>query len=247
MTWRYRCLQTDFAWCSSTDTPAFVEEVFQTIHAKSYLPGFDPSQSVSSSSPSFAASSGPPSAYGSLAVAQGSHAGFPESRKRSYNNRQENGNGADPHYVRGDRQLKQMRRGSNRGRAVGLGPRAARSFQEFNYNNAGHLAVPSNFQNLPLPHQGPLFDPNDPIAAIAAMQAMGLPPMHGMAPLQQVGSQNGLPPLRGQGPLSTELPIENNVKDRCRDYDMQGFCVRGDACPYVHGTDRVIVPGQDGS
>ena len=30
-------------------------------------------------------------------------------------------------------------------------------------------------------------------------------------------------------------------RPRCKDYDEQGFCMRGDLCPYDHGTDPVIV------
>ncbi|XP_030601971.1 RNA-binding protein 27 isoform X3 [Archocentrus centrarchus] len=32
-----------------------------------------------------------------------------------------------------------------------------------------------------------------------------------------------------------------SLKQRCRDYDEKGFCVRGDHCPYDHGSDPLIV------
>ncbi|XP_037604559.1 RNA-binding protein 27 isoform X2 [Sebastes umbrosus] len=32
-----------------------------------------------------------------------------------------------------------------------------------------------------------------------------------------------------------------SLKQRCRDYDEKGFCVRGDLCPFDHGTDPLIV------
>lgn len=32
-------------------------------------------------------------------------------------------------------------------------------------------------------------------------------------------------------------------KERCRDYDTKGFCVRGSACPYDHGNDHLVAPG----
>uniref|UniRef100_A0A8C4ZIA9 RNA binding motif protein 27 n=1 Tax=Gadus morhua TaxID=8049 RepID=A0A8C4ZIA9_GADMO len=31
------------------------------------------------------------------------------------------------------------------------------------------------------------------------------------------------------------------LKQRCRDYDEKGFCVRGDLCPYDHGNDPLVV------
>ncbi|XP_060911156.1 RNA-binding protein 27 isoform X1 [Labrus mixtus] len=39
-------------------------------------------------------------------------------------------------------------------------------------------------------------------------------------------------------------PFNNKVsslKQRCRDYDEKGFCVRGDLCPFDHGNDPLIV------
>ncbi|OAQ25203.1 hypothetical protein K457DRAFT_129181 [Linnemannia elongata AG-77] len=30
-------------------------------------------------------------------------------------------------------------------------------------------------------------------------------------------------------------------RQRCRDYDEKGFCMRGDMCPYDHGDDRIVV------
>nr|NP_001071908.1 zinc finger protein [Ciona intestinalis]BAE93295.1 zinc finger protein [Ciona intestinalis] len=30
-------------------------------------------------------------------------------------------------------------------------------------------------------------------------------------------------------------------KERCWDYDQKGFCMKGDSCPYDHGTDAVVV------
>ncbi|KAF9279938.1 hypothetical protein BGZ68_007603 [Mortierella alpina] len=30
-------------------------------------------------------------------------------------------------------------------------------------------------------------------------------------------------------------------RQRCRDYDEKGFCMRGDDCPYDHGEDRIVV------
>uniref|UniRef100_UPI0037E8D8A1 RNA-binding protein 27 isoform X2 n=1 Tax=Semicossyphus pulcher TaxID=241346 RepID=UPI0037E8D8A1 len=39
-------------------------------------------------------------------------------------------------------------------------------------------------------------------------------------------------------PFSNKGP---SLKQRCRDYDEKGFCVRGDLCPFDHGNDPLIV------
>uniref|UniRef100_A0A3B5A476 RNA binding motif protein 27 n=1 Tax=Stegastes partitus TaxID=144197 RepID=A0A3B5A476_9TELE len=39
-------------------------------------------------------------------------------------------------------------------------------------------------------------------------------------------------------PFSNKTP---SLKQRCRDYDEKGFCVRGDLCPFDHGSDPLIV------
>ncbi|GJJ71935.1 RNA-binding protein 26 [Entomortierella parvispora] len=35
-------------------------------------------------------------------------------------------------------------------------------------------------------------------------------------------------------------------RQRCRDYDEKGFCLRGDACPYDHGEDKIVVDDVQG-
>jgi hypothetical protein len=34
-------------------------------------------------------------------------------------------------------------------------------------------------------------------------------------------------------------------RQRCRDYDTKGFCVRGSACPFDHGNDHLVAPTGD--
>ena len=228
------------------NTTSFVEEVFLAIHTKSYLPGYVHPRSFPHGSPPVPAPSTSLGAYGSSPgqVGRVGQGGFQELRKRTYHDRQEDGDGTDPHYARGDRQTKQMRRGVRGGRADIYGSRGGGGFQGNGYpfQNSGSPPIPQSFTGMPLPPQGLPFDPNDPMAAIMAMQAMGLPPLPGVPPLPQSSSPNGHPQFGGQA-----SPILRNVRrDRCRDYDTQGYCARGDACPYEHGTDRLIVPGQDG-
>ena len=230
--------------CYNLDTAAFVDEIFKAIHTKSYSPRNHIPPSASSSSLTFTAPLGPAGAYGSLGAGRGLHGGFQESRKRSYNDRQEEGPGIDSHYSRDERQIKQMRRGGRGGRADAFAPRNGRgSFPESLYSQAGSSPAPLNLQNMPMP---PPFDPNDPLAALMAMQAMGLPPLPGMPPLAHAGSPNVLPLFGGQNLSPSQRPQRSTFRERCRDYDERFYCERGDACPYEHGTDRLVASGQDG-
>lgn len=208
---------------------------------KSYKAGYVPPQITPSLNGAPTAPSGVASAYGSLGAGRGSSGGFQESRKRSYNDHQEHGGRGDSHYTRGDRQMKQMRRGGRGGRSDGMGTRGGRGgFQEqgfpFPPPHAASPPLPPTFPGLP-------FDPNDPMGAIMAMQALGLPPLPGMPTLPSATSPNGQPHY-GQDP---QIFAGSRGIERCRDYDTQGYCARGDSCPYEHGTDRLIVPNQDGA
>ena len=144
--------------------------------------------------------------------------------------------------------MKQMRRGPRGGRGDALGYRGGRGgFQEArhpfppagsplptpNFSNGSHNPLSQNFS----------FDANDPMAAMIAIQAMGLPPLPGMPQLPQLVSPNGNHQFGG--PTLSSLN-GSSLKERCKDYDVQGYCARGDSCPYEHGTDRLIAPSQDG-
>ncbi|CAD0037583.1 unnamed protein product [Aureobasidium pullulans] len=91
------------------------------------------------------------------------------------------------------------------------------------------------------PQGMPQFDPNNPMAALMAMQqAMGqLPGMSGMPGMPQMpfpGSPGGFGNT-AQQPRSGQ---------RCHDYDTKGFCALGASCPHEHGNDPVVVPQQQG-
>lgn len=230
---------------SPADTAAFVYEVFHAVRTRSYKAGYVPPLDVPSYNPPLSAPSGPSGAYGSLGAGRGSSGGLQESRKRSYNDHQENGSRGDSHYARGDRQIKQLRRGGRGGRENGFGNRGGRGgFQDpgYSFPQAVSPQLPPTFPNMPMPARLP-FDPNDPMAAIMAMQAMGLPPLPGMPTLHGAVSPEGPHQFGGQGSSGF---AGSGRRERCRDYDTQGYCARGDSCPYEHGTDRLIAPNQDG-
>jgi len=231
-----------------TDTISFVDEVFRAIHSKVYVPGYVPPPT---------APTAPSQTFPSLNVPQPVRANVPigptrgfhrenDSRKRSYNDRKEIGNGLDPHYAQGGRQIKQMRNGGRGGRGNAMSPRGGRG-GAFNEPAYSHVAppMPLDFSNMPLP-QGMPFDPNDPLGAMLAMQSLGLPPLPGLPPFPQAGSPNGRVQTGSPRFLPPNARAGGSARGRCRDYNNKGYCTRGDACPYQHNSDRIVMPGQDG-
>jgi hypothetical protein len=99
---------------------------------------------------------------------------------------------------------------------------------------------PQGFPSLPQmpspPPGMPPLDPNNPMATIIAMQAMGLP-FPAMPPYPQAAS-----PVGQAGSTMSGFPPPAKRNQRCRDYDTKGFCARGNACLYEHGTDSIFVP-----
>lgn len=84
---------------------------------------------------------------------------------------------------------------------------------------------------MPTPPPGmPRLDPNTPLAALFAMQqAMGL-----LSGMPNFGSPNAGNEFNQFQP-----------KQRCVDYDTKGYCAAGASCPYEHGNDPYVIPGQE--
>lgn len=47
----------------------------------------------------------------------------------------------------------------------------------------------------------------------------------------------------GKRKRGTPSPSDRKKKERCRDYEEQGFCLKGDLCPFDHGSDPVVLDG----
>ncbi|CZT43787.1 uncharacterized protein RSE6_03874 [Rhynchosporium secalis] len=220
------------------DSAIFVRDVFDAIQYKAYLPGAPP---IRRPSLPFAPPSGPsaPSAPAYGMIGMGAPTG-PQNglRKRSYNDRGD-GDAQDRGQISGDpndRAFKQPRRGGavrggfdpsyqggGRGGGGGGGGGGFAGGRPPPMNTQG---VPSRgfstMPGMPSPPLGmPPIDPNNPLAAFLAMQAMGFP-VPGF-------------PSAASPPLPTQ-------KQRCRDYDDKGFCARGNTCQYEHGEHSIWVP-----
>ncbi|KAH7851723.1 hypothetical protein Vadar_015740 [Vaccinium darrowii] len=79
--------------------------------------------------------------------------------------------------------------------------------------------------------------PNVPNSQGGSWSAFGLIPgipNGGMDTLHSLGLQGALGP--SISPLNIGLP-----RQRCRDFEERGFCLRGDMCPMEHGVNRIVV------
>lgn len=168
------------------------------------------------------------------------------TRKRSFHE-QAGGDGGNFQYGSNDtRNFKQPRRGGNLGRGgrpdAFEGNRGGRQFQS-------SPPVPQQTPGFPPLHnmQNPLpgmqLDQNDPMAAMKFLQqAMGFQ-IPGMPPPPfPIPSPTGL----GTDYRSPSITRPQGQKLRCQDYDVKGFCARGNTCQFEHGSGSIYMPSVDG-
>jgi RNA-binding protein 26 len=224
-----------------------VSDVFDAIKYKSYLPGAPQPRSSIPTNPSLVLPTAPTASYygGGIDISSAPRGPQNGSKKRTYNDRGDiDAQDGGEYQFGGDtsgRVFKQPRRAGSMGRGgrfenYGNG-RGGRTSQ------APHMNLPPmapqafpNLPQMPSPPPGmPPFDASSPMAALLAMQAMGMP-LPGMPPYSQAGSPGAQagPPIGGFPPTGK--------RQRCRDYDTKGFCARGNTCIYEHGTDSIFVP-----
>ncbi|KAL2158945.1 hypothetical protein VTH06DRAFT_2975 [Thermothelomyces fergusii] len=206
------------------DSPVFVNDVFEAIAYRSYLPGAPPPPPKNTALP-------PPSAAGQVnpglyyddTPMGGAAATYPPrfpngSRKRAYTdwddpNAQNGRDGAGGGY--GGRTFKQARRGGR-----GPGPN-----EMYSYGNGAPAAPP-----YPPPGQYPPDVPPgpstvgyfDPKAGMGVMYGMSLAAGHPMPEFVQ-----GFPPKK---------------RKKCRDWEKKGYCPRGTNCMFAHSNDPVYPP-----
>ncbi|XP_056300143.1 RNA-binding protein 27 isoform X2 [Pseudoliparis swirei] len=105
---------------------------------------------------------------------------------------------------------------------------------------------PSPLLPLPLPPPAPLHPFSAPSPSAGVSAAGGLPPATpAHLPDSTTDSWSGYYSAQRQdGGGGGGKPFGNksvSLKQRCRDYDEKGFCVRGDLCLFDHGNDPLIV------
>ncbi|KAL7627278.1 hypothetical protein AAE478_001467 [Parahypoxylon ruwenzoriense] len=228
------------------DAAAFTDDVFQAVKYRSYLPGAPPAPPIIRQTlppPSAAAAPVPEYKprlpFGPVATAPVFGPGG--SRKRTYNDRDDNDvdiilNGRAPYH--GAQPYKQPRRGGGFPQRGGrfddpYGPRAHRGYHNPYQTPSG----PSHFGPLPPPpfepsQHGPsmpAIDPSSILENIQRLQQLGIP----------IPEVPDLPkPVYSGFAGSTS----RRKKQRCRDYDMKGYCSRGSNCMFEHGSESVYVP-----
>lgn len=238
-----------------TDSSLFVTDVFEAIQYKSYLPGAPPPPPKPTTpsfptAPAFMPPNGPSAMYaGGVGALNGTQNG---SRKRSFHEQAGNdmADAGNHQFGNGARNFKQPRRGGSFGRGGRLDTFAGINRGGPQFHNSPSIPPHSspgfpNMPNMPLPGLPPL-DPNDPLAAIVALQnlqqAMGFP-IPGMPPNPfPLSSQTG----QGVEYRSPSITRPHSQKLRCRDYDVNGFCARGNTCQFEHGSGSIFVPPVDG-
>ncbi|XP_077360860.1 RNA-binding protein 27 isoform X2 [Festucalex cinctus] len=181
-----------------------------------------------------------------------------DERKRRDFDRHGKGGGGDSHR---ERERHERRRGSSRGRSNSRsrsrsgsrGKSRGRDFKskfeaerkdaDAGYNSS---APPGRPQPPPQLASPLLPTPPHPFSSSAGGPGPGGVPLATHARMPD-GTADGWSGYYGKGrqdgggigkPFGNSNPSR---KQRCRDYDEKGFCVRGDLCPFDHGNDPLIV------
>jgi RNA-binding protein 26 len=198
------------------DAIPFVNDLFETVAYKSYLPGAPPPPSKRAPpAPNFAL---PPlaTALGELSYNDVPIASAPQiaglqrgGRKRGWNDRGE----ADGPQGQVEDRGKQGRRGIKQ-------PRRGRGGRHDDVAGAGYNTT--GFSDAT--GQMPYF----PRVLSGHFDAMGA--LMGMGQLAFTGNTFAAPPPPGRR------------RQRCRDYDTKGYCARGNTCMFQHGDEPVYPP-----
>nr|AAL32652.1 Unknown protein [Arabidopsis thaliana] len=79
------------------------------------------------------------------------------------------------------------------------------------------------------------------LAGVSAAQSAPWPPF-GMIPGVPNGGLDGFHHLQGSLRPPLNAPLNMGIpRQRCRDFEERGFCLRGDMCPMEHGMNRIVV------
>lgn len=118
--------------------------------------------------------------------------------------------------------------GPGRGRGRDSGSWSQRD-SRFSSDIASQLVQPSLFPGRGLPN---VSNPQSSWNAFGLLPGV---PNGGLDTLHSIGLQGTLrPPIHSS--LNLGIP-----RQRCRDFEERGFCLRGDMCPMEHGVNRIVV------
>ncbi|KAH9908435.1 hypothetical protein F4778DRAFT_717245 [Xylariomycetidae sp. FL2044] len=249
------------------DSAAFIDDVFQAIKFRSYLPGAPPPPPIIRNKPSQPIQPAPalippaliPStdeyqpqfpAYTPSQPLAGALAGAPlgpsSSRKRAYDDGDDNDvefilNSRPSHH--GAPPYKHQRRGGS------FAQRGAGRFDDPNIPR-GPRGGPGLYQpqQLPTPtasgfYRAPsAYQPTPPHAQhVPQIDPNSI--LDNIQRLHELGVP--LPQTELINPVYSGTPFTppRRKKQRCRDYDAKGYCSRGNTCMYEHGTGAMYVPG----
>ena len=198
------------------DTAPFINEVFDTLQSKSYLPGRANAKPATENS----------------------------ARKRNFQEHDSDASNMQDHQQRGggpgvDRKTKQMKRGGGGRRGGMAGPQhQPQGMQPQPFGQA--LPFIPNQQPPMMPHMGspphgfPSFDMADPNNPFAAMHAMGFPPQ-----MQQPYDPSQV--MQG-GQYIPQSPQPGHMQQKCPEYEFLGVCMRGTGCQFLHDAGTPTSP-----
>ena len=135
--------------------------------------------------------------------------------------------------------MKQMRRGGgvgngHRGGYPGPQQRHQQHTALPGINTQNGTSVGSALPGMPPLSGMPLPDQEAMSTMMALSTVLGMPPP--IPPAQPSGGNAHVQGTRDAG--------KTRINARCRDYDTKGFCLKGIVCPFNHGDNQVVVPGQ---
>uniref|UniRef100_A0A8C6T9E4 RNA binding motif protein 27 n=1 Tax=Neogobius melanostomus TaxID=47308 RepID=A0A8C6T9E4_9GOBI len=164
--------------------------------------------------------------------------------------------GSDSHR---DRERHERRRGSPRGRSYSRSRSRSRSGSRGkNQEHRGGRGERER-ERAPLAPAAHPSAPSAPTAPTASTTTTPLTPTTPILVVRWSDGASGVPvstlahmpdsttdswsTFFNQRPDAGKPFINKNpsLKPRCRDYDVKGFCVRGDLCPFDHGNDPLVV------
>ncbi|XP_057676444.1 RNA-binding protein 27 isoform X2 [Corythoichthys intestinalis] len=156
-----------------------------------------------------------------------------------------------------ERERHERRRGSSRGRSNSRsrsrsGSRGKSRGRDFKSKFEGERKDTDGYnssttgrpQHPPLRTSPLLPTPLHPLSSAAGGPGTGGVPLATHAPMPDgtTDSWSGYYGKQRQDGVGKAFSNKNpSRKQRCRDYDEKGFCVRGDLCPFDHGNDPLIV------